>query len=98
MSFKKLTKFKFSNSCSYLLFESKYYIIFIENKKETMNIIHFENSSNNGITENPENGEPEINLTVQGFYPSISTKTFLSQGKFYFIINNNFKCIFHIFN
>lgn len=47
-----------------------------------MNIIHFENSSNKGITTNPENGEPEINLTVQGFYPSISTKTFLSQGKF----------------
>lgn len=46
-----------------------------------MNIIHFENSSNKGITTNPENGEPEINLTVQGFYPSISTKTFLSQGK-----------------
>lgn len=50
-----------------------------------MNIIHFENSSNNGITTNPENGEPEINLTVQGFYPSISTKTFLSQGKIYVI-------------
>lgn len=46
-----------------------------------MNIIHFENSSNKGITTNPENGEHEINLTVQGFYPSISTKTFLSQGK-----------------
>lgn len=46
-----------------------------------MNIIHFENSSNKGITTNPENGEPEINLTVQGFYPSISTRTFLSQGK-----------------
>jgi len=46
-----------------------------------MNIIHFENSSNKGITINPENGEQEINLTVQGFYPSISTKTFLPQGK-----------------
>jgi len=43
--------------------------------------MHFENSSNIGITTNPENGEQEINLTVQGFYPSISTKTFLSQGK-----------------
>ncbi|XP_026814023.1 PHD finger protein 3 isoform X2 [Rhopalosiphum maidis] len=52
----------------------------LENKKETMNIIHFENSSNTGITTNPENGEPEINLTVQGFYPSISTQTFLSQA------------------
>lgn len=57
------------------------YSYFIENKKETMNIIHIENSSNKGITTNPENGEPEINLTVQGFYPSISTKTFLTQGK-----------------
>lgn len=46
-----------------------------------MNIIHFENSSNKGITTNPENGEPEINLTVQGFYPSISTQKFLSRGK-----------------
>lgn len=46
-----------------------------------MNIIHFENSSNKGIITNPENGEQEINLTVQGFYPSISTKTFLSPGK-----------------
>lgn len=46
-----------------------------------MNIIHFENSSNNGITTNPENGEQEINLTVQGFYPSISTDSLLSQGK-----------------
>lgn len=51
-----------------------------------MNIIHFENSSNKGITTNPENGEPEINLTVQGFYPSISTKTFLTQGKIILII------------
>ncbi|XP_050532700.1 death-inducer obliterator 1 isoform X2 [Daktulosphaira vitifoliae] len=51
----------------------------MESKKETMNIIHFENSSNKVITTNSENGEPEINLTVQGFYPSISTKTFLSQ-------------------
>jgi len=56
-------------------------LYFIENKKETMNIIHFENSSNKGITTNPESGEPEINLTVQGFYPTISTKKFLSQGK-----------------
>jgi len=56
-------------------------LYFIENKKETMNIIHFENSSNKGIITNPENGEPEINLTVQGFYPSISTRKFLSQGK-----------------
>lgn len=46
-----------------------------------MNVIHFENSSNEGITTNPENGEHEINLTVQAFYPSISTKNFLSQGK-----------------
>lgn len=68
-------------------------IIFIENKKETMNIIHFENSSNKGIIANPENGEPEINLTVQGFYPSISTKTFMSQGK---IILNRY--IYHNFN
>lgn len=52
-----------------------------------MNIIHFENSSNKGITTNPENGEPEINLTVQGFYPSISTKTFLSQGNISFYIH-----------
>ncbi|XP_022168280.1 PHD finger protein 3 [Myzus persicae] len=52
----------------------------MESKKETMNIIHFENSSNKGITVNPENGEQEINLTVQGFYPSISTKTFLPQA------------------
>lgn len=56
-----------------------------------MNIIHFENSSNKGITTNPENGEPEINLTVQGFYPSISTKTFLSQGK----IKLNVQLILH---
>ncbi|VVC29402.1 Zinc finger, PHD-type,Zinc finger, FYVE/PHD-type,Spen paralogue and orthologue SPOC, C-terminal,Zinc [Cinara cedri] len=51
----------------------------LESKKETMNIIHFENSSNKGITTNPENGEQEINLTVQGFYPSISTKSLLSK-------------------
>ncbi|XP_050428970.1 PHD finger protein 3 [Adelges cooleyi] len=51
----------------------------IESKKETMNIIHFENSSNKGISTNSENGEPEINLTVQGYYPSVSTKSFLSQ-------------------
>lgn len=55
-----------------------------------MNIIHFENSSNKGITTNPENGEPEINLTVQGFYPSISTKTFLSQGKKILNVDTNF--------
>lgn len=55
-----------------------------------MNIIHFENSSNKGITTNPENGEPEINLTVQGFYPSISTKTFLSQGKMLVLIWSSF--------
>jgi len=65
-------------------------LFFLENKKETMNIIHFENSSNKGITTNPENGEPEINLTVQGFYPSISTKTFLSQGKKILNVDINF--------
>lgn len=64
-----------------------HYYLFLENKKETMNIIHFENSSNKGITTNPENGEPEINLTVQGFYPSISTKTFLSQGELKYILH-----------
>lgn len=63
-------------------------LLYLESKKETMNIIHFENSSNKGITTNPENGEPEINLTVQGFYPSISTKTFLSQGKIILNIEN----------
>lgn len=70
-----------------MYFQSIIVLLFcIENKKETMNIIHFENSSNKGIMTNPENGEPEINLTVQGFYPSISTKTFLSQGKIIFIL------------
>lgn len=56
-----------------------------------MNIIHFENSSNKVITTNSENGEPEINLTVQGFYPSISTKTFLSQGEVIFLKINKYK-------
>lgn len=61
-----------------------------------MNIIHFKNSSNKGIVTNPENGVPEINLTVQGFYPSISTKTFLSQGKIHisFIIELLIKLLF----
>lgn len=59
-----------------------------------MNIIHFENSSNKGITTNPENGEPEINLTVQGFYPSISTKTFLSQGKIVLNVTFNLEFVF----